>query len=714
MTKKRTGKGSDERPLNWPDEAENITAADIDFEALAHVLANTCRRGGCTRHYHSVAAHAVIVSEEIEALDGLGNEDRRTLALHALVANAPSAWLRGHLPDSQRAADRAGRLATGIETAVREAAGLDAVLEEEHAELLRFVTRMAAAAERRDLLDDAGPGEPAGAGVAFPPLKRRIRSIPPDKAATGWLARFRALAGPDEERQRRIAAAARPDGSDPGCRAKADMDRRGSPGSLSGSIWPVMVSAVLLSGAVAAAVAAATIRYGIEPPPRIAGVRLAEITAAYTTRAASQGESAEDVRAWGEALEAALDRVAPNVIAWCCCRPAPWPPARPTRRRVSRRRSRRSSRSGVRRDERAGTAIRAEVRPFAPPPYRPRGHGRVGGRLAGRGLARACQCELVGRSLGLRRLPAVRRGPGDRRPGAVRAAGGGRFPGSLPEDRARRAGHGGCGRTDGTVFLDGEPVGRAKTHALDGRPLAAIAPGIIPPGHFYVHGDHIDSHDSRYAEIGLVPRGRIHGRAVAMPDIPWLGLDGPLVGPEDRMSRSCAVQRRAGPAGSGGRDRPRLPETGRDPPTSCRRPLRGRRQWRLALALAAPASAKDLGVRGATWPVAEPDLLAQIEARLVEMERSGELARLEQDARANARPEAGGTGPGARHCAGHGRTQPPLGPRHHGRAGHPHGRRRAHRRCRNAGEPAGARDARPRPAVRGRQARGGDRLGAGA
>ena len=49
------------------------------------------------------------------------------------------------------------------------------------------------------------------------------------------------------------------------------------------------------------------------------------------------------------------------------------------------------------------------------------------------------------------------------------------------------------------------------------------------------------------------------------------------------------------------------------------------------------ALAKDLGVRGATWPVAEPDLLVQIEARLVGMERSGALARLEQDARANAR-----------------------------------------------------------------------------
>ncbi len=85
----------------------------------------------------------------------------------------------------------------------------------------------------------------------------------------------------------------------------------------------------------------------------------------------------------------------------------------------------------------------------------------------------------------------------------------------------------------GTVFLDGEPVARAKAHALDGRPLAAIAPGIIPPGHFYLHAGHVDSHDSRYAEIGLVPRGWIIGRAIAMPDIPWLGLDGPLVGPEN-------------------------------------------------------------------------------------------------------------------------------------------------------------------------------------
>ena len=94
---------------------------------------------------------------------------------------------------------------------------------------------------------------------------------------------------------------------------------------------------------------------------------------------------------------------------------------------------------------------------------------------------------------------------------------------------------------DGTVRLDGIAMGRAKTHALDGRPLQAIAPGAIPPGHFYLHADHADSHDSRYAEIGLVPRNRILGRAIAMPDVPWLGLDGPRAGPEELGEAGAAT-----------------------------------------------------------------------------------------------------------------------------------------------------------------------------
>ena len=190
-----------DRGLDWPGDPEGVTPADIDFEALAHVLANTCRFGGCCAHYHSLAGHALVVSEEIEALDGLGEEDRRRLALHALLAPAPAAWLRGE-PESQRGVERANRLAAGIERAVREAAGLDAALDDEGAELLRFVARMTLAAERRDLFGggSAGAGSHAPlAGVAFPPLKRRIRPVGPGRAAAQWLARFRTLGRPPRE-----------------------------------------------------------------------------------------------------------------------------------------------------------------------------------------------------------------------------------------------------------------------------------------------------------------------------------------------------------------------------------------------------------------------------------------------------------------------------------------------------------------------------------
>ena len=84
---------------------------------------------------------------------------------------------------------------------------------------------------------------------------------------------------------------------------------------------------------------------------------------------------------------------------------------------------------------------------------------------------------------------------------------------------------------DRWVWLDGQTVGRAKALAHDGRRLNPIASQTIPPAHYYLHADHVDSHDSRYAEIGLVPGDRILGRAVALPDIPWLGLEGPLVKP---------------------------------------------------------------------------------------------------------------------------------------------------------------------------------------
>ncbi len=190
----RNGKtGAEDRQLDWPGDPESLNAGAVDFEALAHVLANTCRRGGRLRRFHSVAAHAVLMSEAIETLGETGAGDNRAAALYALLADASVAWLGAEAVTSQRGAERLGRLRETVDRTVREAAGLDAEPSPEQAELLRFVSRMAEAAEDRDL-----PGARGGAAsaVAFPPLKARIRTVEPERAARLWLERFRSLRGP--------------------------------------------------------------------------------------------------------------------------------------------------------------------------------------------------------------------------------------------------------------------------------------------------------------------------------------------------------------------------------------------------------------------------------------------------------------------------------------------------------------------------------------
>jgi conjugal transfer pilin signal peptidase TrbI len=54
------------------------------------------------------------------------------------------------------------------------------------------------------------------------------------------------------------------------------------------------------------------------------------------------------------------------------------------------------------------------------------------------------------------------------------------------------------------VFVNGQAVGLAKTHAHDHCPLTPITPMVIPAGHYYVQGTNPDSFDSRYRESGLV------------------------------------------------------------------------------------------------------------------------------------------------------------------------------------------------------------------
>lgn len=65
------------------------------------------------------------------------------------------------------------------------------------------------------------------------------------------------------------------------------------------------------------------------------------------------------------------------------------------------------------------------------------------------------------------------------------------------------------------VFVNGEAVGLAKTHAFDRHPLSPIEPVVIPAGHYYVQGTSADSFDSRYHESGLVHEDQL--LAVVVP-----------------------------------------------------------------------------------------------------------------------------------------------------------------------------------------------------
>ena len=304
----------------------------------------------------------------------------------------------------------------------------------------------------------------------------------------------------------------------------------------------LLACAVLLSGGVAAAVAAATVRMAAPEAPRIASIRLGEMTAAWTTRAAAEGRTAAEARAWGAALEAALGRVAGShgvVLLPARAVAAGAPDMTPAVEAALGRRPR--PRAGWKRAAAGRRTVSAGRRNFGRRAAGPRRRRRIGlavmAALAALWLAAASRVHVNASwsdgAWGYAALPLFGEAPqiGDRvlfdPPEAVgspvpylktvRGVPGMRV--SVGDDR--------------TVFLDGVAVGRAKTHALDGRPLTAIAPGVIPPGHYFLFADHADSHDSRYAEIGLAAAKRIVGRAVAMPDIPWLGLDGPLAGPED-------------------------------------------------------------------------------------------------------------------------------------------------------------------------------------
>ena len=183
---------------NWPGDPASLGVGDVDFEALAHVLANTCCWGGRSRRFYSVAQHGVNVSAAVDRLGRMDEAERRVLGLHALLADAPLAWT-GICPPprgSAKAEERVRRERAGVRRTVLQAAGLDPELPGNWAEALKFIRRMAEAALVRDLreagIGDGGAGI-MGAGPLFPPLKQRVRPLAPDRAAKKWLERFSEL-----------------------------------------------------------------------------------------------------------------------------------------------------------------------------------------------------------------------------------------------------------------------------------------------------------------------------------------------------------------------------------------------------------------------------------------------------------------------------------------------------------------------------------------
>jgi conjugal transfer pilin signal peptidase TrbI len=100
---------------------------------------------------------------------------------------------------------------------------------------------------------------------------------------------------------------------------------------------------------------------------------------------------------------------------------------------------------------------------------------------------------------------------------AFRWPGGGPYPAGvtfvkllagLPGDRVTRV--------DRNFYVNGIPVGTAKTVSRQGDPLELGATGALPAGQYYVQAPHPDSLDSRYRLTGWITDHQIIGRAYAI------------------------------------------------------------------------------------------------------------------------------------------------------------------------------------------------------
>lgn len=66
------------------------------------------------------------------------------------------------------------------------------------------------------------------------------------------------------------------------------------------------------------------------------------------------------------------------------------------------------------------------------------------------------------------------------------------------------------------VAVNGQPLGVLKPTTRTGRALPRGPTGVLPACRYFVFGDHRDSYDSRYADIGWVRCEQVVGRAIRL------------------------------------------------------------------------------------------------------------------------------------------------------------------------------------------------------
>lgn len=149
----------------------------IHIEDIAWALAFTCRFGGQSLHYYSVAQHSVLVADAVPF----------PLRLAALMHDAAEAYvgdvvgpLKQLLPDYKVVEKR-------VEAAIAARFDLPTEMHPDikHADLRLLRT------EQRDLT--SGHADSWNGLDTYPPLKQRIVPMTPDEAATAFLRKYETL-----------------------------------------------------------------------------------------------------------------------------------------------------------------------------------------------------------------------------------------------------------------------------------------------------------------------------------------------------------------------------------------------------------------------------------------------------------------------------------------------------------------------------------------